>query len=1047
MFCCGSDRNVLGTLPIGSCTPLTPRKGHVHDGHVPHPRPPNRLPKISASDPIDPTPEVTLPQLAPLEKLASIPPQRRDTVSSSRSIDRSSQIPDDSEGNAIAAKHIYDTRVNRISKPAIDADTKQKTMASSPGRLLATYPLVSSFEYCERLDCYVDSLDLLDPNIPGPRPPSTRKSEIFDERDYEEVDERAITTPANFLKQTLKELVAHLTAGYQDDLSRIRVIFRWITCQPVDLLPMPKEPPQSQAIYQLWRIKHKKGNYAQLVSLLCRYAQIPCVIIHGTLKGSTYEVGDVINDDQHYGEWNAVLVNGEWRFLNAYWGTCADSTSNIRHSNGLADDETNREYYGCDENYFLTDPDQVVATHLPKSQKWQLKERPVSKEEFEKMTFVKDRYFNMRLKTLSHHTCVVESSTGEVEITLLIPKHKGYDYDFQYLLFKTVGDVDTRVDRYLFIHRTADHEHLTMRVRHPSSATLRLELVGKDTTITTPNYDYDWIAIYKIIFHEGLYKCPVFPPTPSVGWGPGRVTRATGLVPLSHFTGEVLMDDYGKAEVKFGAAQKGQIGEMSYTAKVFTGGESLEEVMDSVVHRVENGDVIFNVMTPQSGEYVLRLFVKDEDSETVNEFCDYLLVSHQKDSNGKYPKGFQARLGPKKAFATSGMSPTIPSGYIRTEMPDVNIGFQRSEDIELSVNFSGENVKSADAPRLLSQRENGKWVTYTVRLPDTGQFGVKVRGSLQDEGVHEPLYDYVIDYRKIKKRTSKTPSIQEEAESYRGSENEVEEKTTEYPPEQEDTAKTALDILRRRMRMSIEESNAPELKRVLTEMRQLPIASVEPDIMYGEKELVFISVKRELIIAIRDKDTRKLKAALKKVKATGLEERLHNEVTLARSLLDRLKKLQRLLHAVLALDQSTILEIRGYSAPPIIVKTVMMATLLLLGHWEEDTKTWKNVQTLLGRTGKESLKRQIQEFQLETCPLEVAMGARDLLKEFSIEQVRLVSAGCATFYIWVKGVVEELEKRAGEEMNNIRPRTNQGRRKKELTFLTDLQINQIGLQP
>ena len=51
----------------------------------------------------------------------------------------------------------------------------------------------------------------------------------------------------------------------------------------------------------------------------------------------------------------------------------------------------------------------------------------------------------------------------------------------------------------------------------------------------------------------------------------------------------------------------------------------------------------------------------------------------------------------------------------------------------------------------------------------------------------------------------------------------------------------------------------------------------------------------------------------------------------------RLKKLQKLLHAVLNLDQSTIAEIRGYNNPPKGVHQVMRATLLVLGYWEEDT--------------------------------------------------------------------------------------------------------------
>ncbi|WAR14362.1 hypothetical protein MAR_004467 [Mya arenaria] len=189
---------------------------------------------------------------------------------------------------------------------------------------------------------------------------------------------------------------------------------------------------------------------------------------------------------------------------------------------------------------------------------------------------------------------------------------------------------------------------------------------------------------------------------------------------------------------------------------------------------------------------------------------------------------------------------------------------------------------------------------------------------------------------------------------------------------------TYADILRRRLRMSIEESNPIELKNVISEMRGLKIASMEQDIMHGEEECIFINIKRDLLIAIRDKDSKKLKSAVKKVKAAKLEERLQYEVNLAKSLIERLKKLQKLLHAILALDQSTIMEIRGYSSPPPIVHTVMMATLLLLGHWHEDTK----------------------DFRLECCPLEAAMGAKDYLRDYSIDQVRLVSAGCATFYVW-----------------------------------------------
>ena len=177
------------------------------------------------------------------------------------------------------------------------------------------------------------------------------------------------------------------------------------------------------------------------------------------------------------------------------------------------------------------------------------------------------------------------------------------------------------------------------------------------------------------------------------------------------------MDDYGRAEIKFGTSDKTKIGSMMYAALMYKAGTNLEELADHVVHRLENGDVIFNVQTPDKGEYVLRLFFRrDVDKGKGEEFCDYFLISNQIEKNGKFPKGFQNRLGAKMpAFASSGLRPVKTSGYVRADNEEVKFGFYRDEDIELSVNLSGEKIKPSDAPLLLSQKEKEELVEYTVR--------------------------------------------------------------------------------------------------------------------------------------------------------------------------------------------------------------------------------------------------------------------------------------------------------------------------------------------
>ena len=60
------------------------------------------------------------------------------------------------------------------------------------------------------------------------------------------------------------------------------------------------------------------------------------------------------------------------------------------------------------------------------------------------------------------------------------------------------------------------------------------------------------------------------------------------------------------------------------------------------------------------------------------------------------------------------------------------------------------------------------------------------------------------------------------------------------------------------------------------------------------------------------------------------------------------------------------------------------------------------MQALLGKTGKDGLKRQVTSLD----PLHVDMAKADFafdkyLKETDLETIRDVSAGAATFYVWV----------------------------------------------
>lgn len=57
---------------------------------------------------------------------------------------------------------------------------------------------------------------------------------------------------------------------------------------------------------------------------------------------------------------------------------------------------------------------------------------------------------------------------------------------------------------------------------------------------------------------------------------------------------------------------------------------------------------------------------------------------------------------------------------------------------------------------------------------------------------------------------------------------------------------------------------------------------------------------------------------------------------------------------------------------------------------------------LIGKTGKESLKRRVMEFKVKNLKPELAAEVKTMFSKFDLIEVRDGSSGAATFYIWVR---------------------------------------------
>ncbi|XP_071110332.1 uncharacterized protein [Haliotis cracherodii] len=206
----------------------------------------------------------------------------------------------------------------------------------------------------------------------------------------------------------------------------------------------------------------------------------------------------------------------------------------------------------------------------------------------------------------------------------------------------------------------------------------------------------------------------------------------------------------------------------------------------------------------------------------------------------------------------------------------------------------------------------------------------------------------------------------------------------------------------------------------------------EVELALAEQALQIIKVRKALTEAIAARNSKRLIAITEVVRDKNYEFAMKDEMWKARNLIERLQHIRKLWHAVLELDHNTVAEVKGYAAPPPAVSKVLSATLLILGHYVEETKEWIKVQNILSRTGKASLLQRVGRFDIDKVDPGMAMGAKEILKDLTLQQVRVVSAGAATFYVWTKGLINEIETRMGEDILNTKPTTRRPRKNWEL---------------
>ena len=369
----------------------------------------------------------------------------------------------------------------------------------------------------------------------------------------------------------------------------------------------------------------KISTYIHVVFFLS-LAGLPCVVIHGYLKGSTYEIGQTLTKDTHYGEWNAVLVDNNWRLVNAFWGACAVG----------ADSDSELTMYRLDENFFMADPDQMAYTHYPEEPKWQLLEPTMSMFIFEKRAFLKERFFEMDMRVLSHSNCEIKVQNGEEEILFGMNPARAANLEFMCLIYMK-EEKDYRIlyddeNRYQhdFLYRP-NEDSLAVKIRFPKKGTYRVEIVGRDNTIIDENYDYDWIAIYKATVVNGCKKYAAFPKAADAGWGNSPVLEQIGLSSANYEQRRaILTAEEGMCTIAYDI-KRPEAEDLMLSYKMINVNSGLEDVtMESDDFMREDGKFQVHINIPPGDEGAFCLFAQVDDPEygsIERNLCNYLIIS------------------------------------------------------------------------------------------------------------------------------------------------------------------------------------------------------------------------------------------------------------------------------------------------------------------------------------------------------------------------------------------------------------------------------------
>ncbi|XP_064613138.1 kyphoscoliosis peptidase-like [Liolophura sinensis] len=453
---------------------------------------------------------------------------------------------------------------------------------------------------------------------PAVRPSATLKRDLYsDVTKFKHLDSHAIQVARHHYTDSSK-LVRDLTENCKTELDKARVLFKWMIA--MEQKNASKKPQGGPNV-----IGHGGVQCQILFNNLCRQAGMHSEIIVGYSKGAGHKPGMPLDHKSHRNSWNAVAVDGTWRFVNCTWAA--------RHMTG-SEKSSSRLLHKYDEFYFLTDPEEHIYQHFPDDPKWQLLDKTLSFEEFTNLPSVKSPYFKHGLQFSYVTPSLLKTENNSVEINLDALEH----LKFESRLEMCESPLE-QVTNHVLQRRVGSQIILTVVPPQPGSYYLSVYAGDSCTSDVLECVFCLRILHAPVCVYAESPKSITYPPVSTLGstslMSTLGVSTNSHHDPLVNMVNNTIRIDFNvRDDIKF-----------THTLQFYdSDSDSLLDIDRYAFPTIRtHSELSYSVACPRKGSYIFSLYGATRDSNTYDCLFQYLLVcSSDNLSYLSFPKSYNS---------------------------------------------------------------------------------------------------------------------------------------------------------------------------------------------------------------------------------------------------------------------------------------------------------------------------------------------------------------------------------------------------------------------